>query len=89
MLPNKKARHGHRRVDPIDDGEAFVHDFRRGFVPVRDGDAEAFGEEFIAGATSNEPIGEIARDEAYTAEIGGVVIDVDVADEDDLDVDLA
>jgi hypothetical protein len=31
---------------------------------------EAFGEEFIAGATSNDAIGELARDETYATETG-------------------
>jgi hypothetical protein len=67
----------------MDSGEAFVHDVRDGFVAIRDGDAEAFGEEFIAGATSNDAIGELARDEAYAAEMDAFVFDV--FDEDELD----
>lgn len=66
MLARKQSKaralSGHRHVDP-DDGNAFVADFRHGFVPVKDGDAEAMGEEFIAAATSGEAVGEAARDE--------------------------
>jgi hypothetical protein len=60
-------RHTHEELDP---GNAFIDDYRRGFHPVPDGDVEAFGEEFIAGATSNDSIGEIARDEPYAEESG-------------------
>jgi hypothetical protein len=60
----------------LDGGEAFLQDPRHGFRPVTEGDVEAFGEEFIAGATSNEPIGELARDETYATEMGGFVFDV-------------
>jgi hypothetical protein len=61
----------------LDGGEAFVHDFRHGFSPIREGDVEAFGEEFIAGATSNDAIGELARDEGYATDIGGFIYGVE------------
>ena len=60
-----------------DDGTAFLPDFRRGFVPSGDGDAEAFGEEFIAAATSANGMGEVARDELVTDDFGGLTVDVD------------
>jgi hypothetical protein len=63
------------RTRAIDDGEAFLRDFRHGFVLVKDGDAEAFGEEFVAGATSNEPIGELARDELLAVEAPALILD--------------
>jgi hypothetical protein len=63
-----------RHVD-LDDGDAFVPDFRHGFVVVKDGDAEAFGEEFIAGATSAEGVGEAARDELIDEDLAGLTID--------------
>jgi hypothetical protein len=47
----------------LDDGEAFLPDFRRGFVEAKDGDVEAFGEEFIAAVTSADAISELARDD--------------------------
>lgn len=70
-----------RHVDE-DDGNAFVPDFRTGFVPVKDGDAEAFGEEFIAAATSGEGVGESARDEVED-ELGGLTIESPLDDLDD------
>ena len=81
MRPHKKARWGHRHEE-MDGGEAFVHDTRRGFVAPEDGDTEAFGEEFVAAATSNEPVSELARDEEPDADIGVVTIDLD---DEDLD----
>jgi hypothetical protein len=71
MNPQKKTRASRRRhATELDGGEAFLHDSRYGFAPVKEGDVEAFGEEFIAGATSNAPVGELARDEAYFEKIG-------------------
>ncbi|MDB4939333.1 MAG: hypothetical protein JWP87_6305 [Labilithrix sp.] len=64
-----------RHVD-LDGGDAFVPDFRRGFVPVKDGDAEAFGEEFIAAATSAEAMGEAARDELIDEDLGGLTLEM-------------
>ena len=63
-----------RHID-LDDGDAFVPDFRHGFVPVQDGDAEAFGEEFIAAATSAEGVGEDARDEVVDEDLAGLTIE--------------
>jgi hypothetical protein len=54
----------------LDGGDAFLADIRHGFIPIGDGDVEAFGEEFIAGATSNDAVAELARDETYTEESG-------------------
>lgn len=68
MRPHKKARSIHGSEWELDGGEAFVSDVRHGFVPIEDDDVEAFGEEFIAGATSNEAVGETARDETYAEE---------------------
>ena len=64
-----------RHVD-LDDGDAFVPDFRHGFGPLKDGDAEAFGEEFIAAATSAEAMGEAARDELFDEDLGGLTLEV-------------
>lgn len=64
-----------RHVD-LDGGDAFVPDFRHGFVPLKDGDAEAFGEEFITAATSAEGIGEAARDELIDEDLEGMTIEM-------------
>jgi hypothetical protein len=67
-----------RRVATAPDtGDAFVRDFRSGFRPIRDGDAEAFGEVFVSAATSNDAIAELARDEVYLEKLGGLVIDIE------------
>jgi hypothetical protein len=70
------ARRRHHHHEEMDGGDAFLLDPRHGFTPAREGDVEAFGEEFIAGATSNEAIGELARDETYAEEIGGFVFEL-------------
>ncbi len=77
------ARHLHhvRHVDQ-DAGDAFVPDYRKGFVPSRDGDAEAFGEEFIAAATSAEPVAEDARDEVLADELNGLTVEAVEEDEE-------
>jgi hypothetical protein len=69
------ARPTRRHAKELDGGEAFLHDTRWGFSRIKEGDVEAFGEEFVAGATSNEPIGELARDEMDVAEAGGFPFD--------------
>lgn len=81
MGTRKHAPPVHRH-ETLDDGEAFVPDYRTGFVEISDGDAEAFGEEFIASATSGEAVGETARDEAYTEELGGFLFDSMFAEDD-------
>jgi hypothetical protein len=63
------SRRTGRHAKELDGGEAFLHDPRWGSRPIADGDVEALGEEFVAGATSNEAIGELARDETYVAEL--------------------
>lgn len=85
MRPNTiKARWIRRPAEEMDGGEAFVHDFRHGFVPAKDGDAEAFGEEFVASATSNEPISEIEEDEPRLEDLPKLALDLE---EDELDLD--
>lgn len=66
---------GLRHVE-LDGGDAFVADFRHGFVPVKDGDAEALGEEFIAAATSGEATAEDARDEVVEGDLDGLTIEM-------------
>ena len=63
-----------RHVDQ-DGGDAFVPDYRHGFVASADGDAEALGEEFIASATSAEAVAEDARDEVLAEELGGFSVE--------------
>ena len=66
-----------------DGGDAFVRDFRHHVGPIKDRDAEAFAEEFVAGATSNVPVGELARDELCAEDLGGVFFDSTGEDEFD------
>ena len=66
---------GRARHPVLDGGDAFVPDFRHGFVDLEDGDAEAFGEEFIVAATSAEAASETARDdELRDDEVGGLTV---------------
>lgn len=67
-------RRGLRHVE-LDGGDAFVPDYRRGFTPVADDDAEAIGEEFIAAATSAEAVAESARDEVAADELDGFALE--------------
>jgi hypothetical protein len=78
----KRMRPHVRRHIELDGGSAFVPDFRRGFVEIGDGDAEAFGEEFIASATSGEGVGEDARNERDAEELAGLFVEPLVYDED-------
>jgi hypothetical protein len=89
VMPSRKSAHSHahahahphghafagRHVD-LDGGDAFVPDYRRGFSALSDGDAEAFGEEFIATATSAEAVAESARDELLADELDGLSVEV-------------
>lgn len=63
-----------KRMPRPDDAEAFVHDVGISHAPVSDDEAEAFGEEFIATATSGEFIGEDARNEVAEEELGLIEI---------------
>jgi len=78
MRNPKKARRV--RPDDLDDGEAFVRDYRRGFAMVPDCDAEALGEEFVAAATSNDAVAETARNELTSDELGGAIEEPDDID---------
>ena len=77
MKPNMK-----RRSRP-DDAEAFVDDVGLSHAPLADDEAEAFGEEFVATATSGEFVGEDARDEVAEEELGVFEIEP-MFDEDEL-----
>jgi hypothetical protein len=88
--PRRKIMDAHKRMRPhvrphveLDDGSVFVPDYRRGFIEVDDGDAEALGEEFIASATSGEGVGEDARNEPDGDELTGFVVE-SFANDDDL-----
>jgi hypothetical protein len=70
---NVSELRGGARHTVLDGGDAFVPDFRHGFIELKDGDAEAFGEEFITAATSAEAVGESARDEVLDDELGGSI----------------
>jgi hypothetical protein len=83
MRFQKKGRTVRSSPRPEDGGDAFVRDFRHRLGPVRDRDAEAFGEEFVASATSNVPVGELARDELCAEDLGGVFFDSTGEDEFD------
>lgn len=67
-------RRGMRHVE-LDGGDAFTSDYRHGFTPIADDDAEASGEEFIAAATSAEPVAETARDEIAADELDGLALE--------------
>jgi hypothetical protein len=82
MDAHKRTRPYVRRHVELDDGSAFVPDFRRGFVEIDDGDAEALGEEFIASATSGEAVGEDARNEPDGEELTEISVDSFVDDDD-------
>ncbi len=79
-MPTRKHAHHVRHVDQ-DGGYAFVPDYRKGFVASTDGDAEALGEEFIASATSAEPVAEEARDEVVADDLAG--LSAESVDEED------
>jgi hypothetical protein len=77
-----------RAASAPDRGDAFIRDFRSfGSAPLRDGDTEAFGRVFVWAATSNDAIGELARDEVVAAEMGGLVFDLDDEDPSGPDID--
>lgn len=76
MRARNISKLGGRAGHPVlDGGDAFVPDFRHGFVEIEDGDAEAFGEEFILAATSAEAASESARDELRDDEVSGLTVD--------------
>jgi hypothetical protein len=72
----------HHRGDHGDDGDAFVPDVARTHGRLIDDEAESFAEEFIAGATSGEFVGEDARDEWVADEVGGPFLLVNVTRND-------
>ena len=63
-----------KRMGRPDDADAFLDDVGVSHARVADDEAEAFGEEFIATATSGEFIGEDARNETAYDELGFVEV---------------
>lgn len=77
ILRNQRERNPSSavRLKSIDSGEAFIPDSTRG--GILSDEAEALAEEFVAQATSAEDVGEDARDEFVSEEIGGPFLEVD------------
>ncbi|MBS2018823.1 MAG: hypothetical protein JST00_38505 [Deltaproteobacteria bacterium] len=68
-----------RKSPPLDAGDAFLPDTRRGPLHLADDEADALAEEFLASATSGEEIAEDARNELVPEELALDFIDaVDV-----------
>ena len=76
---SSKSRIPVSRHEVQDDGDAFVPDTRRG-GHMLDQETEALAEEFVAAVTSAEDVGEDARDEFITEEVGGPFLEIDVKD---------
>lgn len=60
-----------------DDAEAFLPDPTRRGAHITANDAESFGEEFVASATSGEPLHMDANDEVVEEEEGGPFLELD------------
>jgi hypothetical protein len=77
--PTVRARRAaiHRR----DGGDAFLPDPTRTGLPVNATDAEFFGEEFVASATTGEPQHMDAADEVLDSEDGGPFLELDASEE--------
>jgi hypothetical protein len=84
MKPSHHVRLRRSRSFDLDEGSAFVPDFRRGFVASDDDDAEALGEEFIASATTGEAVAEEARNEPDGDELHRFALDSVLDDVDDV-----
>ena len=65
-----------KRHHALDDAHAFLPDLARRRGRIRDDEAEAAAEEFIACATSGEDVGEDARDEIAAEEDGGPFVEL-------------
>jgi hypothetical protein len=83
MKRTQGSGRGHRSDVPVerssrsDDGNAFLPDTVGQHRSLPADDAESFAEEFIASATTGEPVGEDARDEVVDDEEGGPFIVLD------------
>lgn len=88
--PTVRARR--QAMNRPDDGEAFLPDPSRRGAHITANDAESFGEEFIASATTGEPLHMEAADEVTEEEEGGPFLELDAdasnPSEDGGDVDV-
>lgn len=71
-----------RRSSRRDDGHAFIPDPVESGVFIVADEAESLAEEFIAGVTSAEHLGEDARDEMALYELGGPFLTEDAPIDD-------
>ncbi|MBX3190811.1 MAG: hypothetical protein KF819_27685 [Labilithrix sp.] len=67
----------HPKRSRPDGGDAFVPDPQGGHGPLPSDDAESLAEEFIASATSAEPVEMEARDEVVEEELGGPFVGIE------------
>jgi hypothetical protein len=80
--PTVRARRGARHRP--DDGDAFLPDPTNPATRVTATDAESFGEEYVASATTGEPMYEEANDEVSEEEDGGPFLEIEPGDEEDV-----
>ena len=73
--PTVRARR--QAMNRPDDGEAFLPDPTRRGAHITANDAESFGEEFVASATTGEPLHMEAMDEVVEEEEGGPFLELD------------
>lgn len=73
--PTVRARR--QAMNRPDDADAFLPDPTRRGAHITANDAEFFGEEFIASATTGEPIHMDAADEVLVEEEGGPFLELD------------
>jgi hypothetical protein len=73
--PTVRARR--QAMNRPDDGEAFLPDPTRRGARITASDAESFGEEFVASATTGEPLHMDANDEVVEEEEGGPFLELD------------
>jgi len=71
------VRAGRKAMHRADDGEAFLPDPTRRGAHITANDAESFGEEFVASATTGEPVHGDAADEVVEEEEGGPFLELD------------
>lgn len=79
--PTVRARR--QAMNRPDDGEAFLPDPTRRGAHITANDAESFGEEFVASATTGEPLHMDAADEVLEEEEGGPFLMLDSEEEQD------
>lgn len=81
--PSIRAR---RVAERPDDGEAFLPDFTKPGVHVPQTDGDQFGEEFLASATTGEPLHMEALDEVSDEEEGGPFLELEGENEGEPDI---